>query len=347
MLKESDIEAIRPDSRVKYYADGARTGLKLRVYPSGAKKWVRRTEAGGRVRETVIGEWPAMPAAEARRRTVAAVKTASGERLTFEQAAKQWHKDRILPRYRASAGIVWRYLERDCAKLFPKRLDTITQAQVAAVIEAKRADGENAASKLLRLLRKLFAWAAVHQLVAVNPAAALTIGVMGIDTADPRDRLASDDELRTVWNLPAPHGPMLRFVLLTACRVGEARAAEPDQVDADGVWTIAATKNGRSHRLPLTKTATALLATGWELRSPEALYQALHLRVPGLNPHDLRRTAATRMRELGVSGDVVEAILNHSPPKLQRTYQLPNMIPEMRAALVKWERALLRIVRAK
>jgi len=346
LLTEEAIGRIKAEARVRYYADGARTGLKLRVYPSGAKKWVHRSEAGGRLREVDLGAWPLVSVAAARRKVASASPAAKAERLTFEEAARRWHAERIVPRYRASAPIAWRYLERDCARLFRKRLDTITQADVAAVVEAKRKDGANASAKLLRLLRKFFGWASVHQLVTINPAAALRPGDMGIEAPPPRDRLATDDELRAVWNLPAPHGPMLRFVLLTACRVGEARGAEADQVGSDGVWIIATTKSGRPHRLPLTRTAAALLAEGWELRSPEALYQVLHRTVPGLNPHDLRRTAATRMRELGVSGDVVGAILNHSPGKLQRTYQLPNMVPEMRAALVKWERALLRIVKA-
>lgn len=345
MLTEKQIGEIEADGRTRYVADG-RSGLRLRVYPSGVKKWVLRSEAGGTMRERVIGQWPQVSAAEARRQAGTATKLATGAPLTFEQAARRWHQERIEPRYRASAAIVWRYLERDCAKLLKRRMDTITQAQIAAVVEAKKADGHNAAAKLLRLLRKLFRWAAVHQIVAVDPAAALSASDLGIEQADPRDRLATDAELRAVWTLPAPHGPMLRFVLLTACRVGEARAAEPDQL-ADGIWTIPATKSGKPHRVPLTKTAAALLAKGWELRSPEALYQAMHLRVPGLNPHDLRRTVASRMREQGTSSDVIEAILNHAPPRLIRTYQRPDMIPEMRAALTKWERALLRIVKAK
>jgi integrase len=107
-----------------------------------------------------------------------------------------------------------------------------------------------------------------------------------------------------LWNLPAPHGPMLRFSLLTACRIGEARAALPAQI-SDSIWTHGPTKNGKLHSIPLTKTAAALLEKGWELRSPESMYQVLGRYVPGLKPHDLRRSAATRMRQLGVSSDTI------------------------------------------
>lgn len=342
MLTEKAIAAIQTPERVRYIADG-RTGLRLRCYPTGAKVWVRRKKVGGHTREEVIGEWPALPAAEARRRAGALPKPAAASRVTFKAAAESWHRDRIAPRYRAAGPIVWRYLERDCADLMPRRLDTVTRAHLVAVIERKKADGHNAAAKLTRILRRFYRYAAAHELVAVDPMAAVGWRDLEIERAEPRDRLATDDELRAVWNLPAPHGPMLRFALLTACRVGEARGATAAQAGA-GVWTIPVTKNGRAHCLPLTDTAAALLAAGWEVRSPEALYLAMGKVVSGLKPHDLRRSAATRMRQLGVSSDTIDAVLNHAAPKLQRTYQLPDMVPAMREALALWERELLRIV---
>jgi integrase len=343
MLTEKGIAAIPTPERVRYIADG-RTGLRLRCYPTGAKVWVRRQRLGDKTREEVLGEWPAMPAAEARRRAGALPKAAPAATLTFQEAAERWHRDRIAPRYRAAGPIVWRYLERDCADLMRRRLDTVTRAHLVTCIERKKADGHNAAAKLTRILRRFYRYAAAHSLIAVNPMAAIDWRDLEIARAEPRDRLATDEELRTVWNLPAPHGPMLRFALLTASRIGEARGATAEQAGA-GVWTIPVTKNGRPHSLPLVKTAAALLAAGWEVRSPEALYLALNKATPGLRPHDLRRTAATRMRQMGVSSDVIEAILNHTPPKLTRTYQLPDMMPAMREALAKWERALLRIVK--
>lgn len=48
--------------------------------------------------------------------------------------------------------------------------------------------------------------------------------------------------------------------------------------------------------------------------------------------HDLRRTAATMMGNEGVAYNVIERCLNHSPPKLVRTYQRQNLQDEQRAA---------------
>ena len=54
----------------------------------------------------------------------------------------------------------------------------------------------------------------------------------------------------------------LRFVVLTACRSGEAREATWDEIDADdATWTIPAerTKAAKEHRIPLSEAALAVL----------------------------------------------------------------------------------------
>ena len=53
--------------------------------------------------------------------------------------------------------------------------------------------------------------------------------------------------------------------------------------------------------------------------------------------HDLRRTMSTHMRDfLGVEGDVVELILNHTPAGLVGTYQLPEHREKRKAAMIAW-----------
>ena len=61
----------------------------------------------------------------------------------------------------------------------------------------------------------------------------------------------------------------LRFVVLTACRSGEARGAAWDEVDLDGrEWRIpeARMKGGEEHRVPLSDAAVAVLETVEPLR---------------------------------------------------------------------------------
>ena len=64
-------------------------------------------------------------------------------------------------------------------------------------------------------------------------------------------------------------------------------------------------------------------------------------------PHDLRRTAATRMRALGISSDDVKRVLNHAPTSvLGRHYDYYDALPEKRRALETWPRELKRIIGA-
>lgn len=52
--------------------------------------------------------------------------------------------------------------------------------------------------------------------------------------------------------------------------------------------------------------------------------------------HDLRRTAATQMAMAGAEPHVVEAILNHAPPRLVGNYQVKPHGAKARAALEAW-----------
>jgi integrase len=61
--------------------------------------------------------------------------------------------------------------------------------------------------------------------------------------------------------------------------------------------------------------------------------KALALAGGAWTPHDLRRTAATLMQELGVLPSVIEKCLNHTEPALvRRTYQRAEYVPERRSA---------------
>ena len=64
-------------------------------------------------------------------------------------------------------------------------------------------------------------------------------------------------------------------------------------------------------------------------------------------PHDLRRTAATRLRELGIEPHVIEGVLHHVPSRLVRTYQTYDDLPARRRALDLLGTALARLERGE
>lgn len=53
-------------------------------------------------------------------------------------------------------------------------------------------------------------------------------------------------------------------------------------------------------------------------------------------PHDIRRSVATCMAEMGVPGEHIEHVLGHSMEKLRRTYNKHTYASEVREAMLRW-----------
>ncbi|QZA78654.1 tyrosine-type recombinase/integrase [Deefgea tanakiae] len=165
----------------------------------------------------------------------------------------------------------------------------------------------------------------------------------------------------------------IRVLLGTAARIGELLRAQRSHIDlTTRTWFIPAdnAKNGISHLIYLSDFAMSGFNEIFSLlEHPEWLFmdrrgeshvcvktltkqisdrqtntamsgrsqntQALVLSGGKWTPHDLRRTAATLMGELGVAPHVIEKCLNHKEKdKVIRTYQLQRLEAEQREAFI-------------
>jgi hypothetical protein len=70
------------------------------------------------------------------------------------------------------------------------------------------------------------------------------------------------------------------------------------------------------------------------------------LGVADFTPHDLRRTAATLMSQIGFMDEIIDAVLNHTKQGIIRTYNLNRYDKEKQQALEAWERKLNGIITA-
>jgi len=61
-------------------------------------------------------------------------------------------------------------------------------------------------------------------------------------------------------------------------------------------------------------------------------------------PHDLRRTTATKLSELGYTDEIIDAVLNHKKKGIVATYNRNRYDKEKQTALEAWERKLQQIV---
>jgi integrase len=235
----------------------------------------------------------------------------------------------------------------------------------------RRSEGEteSRARAMYAVLSILFRWLVQRRRIDRNPCA----GVHRPDAASTRDRVLSDAEIVKFWaatdTVGAPFGPLLKLLLLTGCRLNEIAGMRRVELNEDGaIWDIPAvrTKNRRPHRVPLAPLAQQILAgvTGkGELvftttgRTPVSGWSKLKRRldaamgtVPPFRIHDLRRTAATGMAELGIPPHIVEAALNHvsgAKAGVAGVYNRAAYAAEKKAALKRWAAHVAGLVTGK
>jgi len=255
-------------------------------------------------------------------------------------------------------------------------IGSITRRDILEVIDAL-ADrtSPQRANRYLALIKKLFSWALDRDLIEANPAA----GVKPPGKALSRDRALSSEEIALFWHCCGeagwPFGHLFRLLLVTAQRLGEVSAARWSDVDLErGVWTIPAeaAKNGRANEVPLSALALGLFRAAQAFRRNDLVFSALNgsgnpvsgfskakdrldaamaTRRADIQPwrlHDLRRTAATGMAELGIAPHVIERCLNHVSGTISgvaAVYNRHGYVPEKRQALDAWAARIEELIR--
>lgn len=199
------------------------------------------------------------------------------------------------------------------------------------------------------------------------------------DAPRARDRVLADDELADLWAaseaINQPFGSFFRLLVLTGQRRSEVAAMRWGELDRrSATWTIPPerAKNGKAHIVPLSKQSVAeldrlavdandederdwpkqghvLTTTGRTpisgiTKAKNALDAAIAKRrdatpIGEWRIHDLRRTLATGLQQLGVRFEVTEAVLNHisgAKGGVAGIYQRHDWKDEKRAALDAW-----------
>ena len=271
---------------------------------------------------------------------------------------------------------VKRYLEQYWKPLHSIHLARISRATVAARL-GKIADehGPVSADRARAALSSFFAWAIGEGLCDTNP----VIGTnKHFDGAKSRDRVLADRELAIIWHaLPdSDYGEIVKLLILTGQRREEIGALRRPEVDLEEtVITLPPdrTKNGRPHEVPLSKLALAIVKSrppragrdflfgdgprngsdrqggfqGWSKSKAALDKQAV---IGPWRLHDVRRTVATRMAELGVQPHVIEAVLNHisgHKAGVAGIYNRSSYAPEKRTALELWGKHVQLLIEGK
>lgn len=244
-------------------------------------------------------------------------------------------------------------------------IGTITRADIAARLQALvKERGKVGAARARANLSAVFAWAMREGLVDSNPTVATNRPDAG---TRPRERVLSNDELFAIWNAcDSDDGRIIRLLILFGCRRQEIGSLLWREVDFEnGTLTISGerAKNHRALTLALPPIALDILrsvsrrgehvfgrSNGFGSWSDLKTKIDKHSKVSGWTLHDLRRTVATGMNELGIAPHVVEQILNHQSGHkrgVAGVYNRSSYQREVKAALTIWAEHIAALVEGR
>lgn len=366
-----------PESGVRQVPDGKVPGFGVRVTANGVKSFYLSYRFDGRTRRINLGRYPVVSLQKARNKALAAlIEISEGQDprkedeaptpsvQDFTGAADRFVQTHCFRHNRPStAAETARLLSTYFIPVWGNRpVDELTKADVLKAIEPILERGApSAARHAFAAIRKFFNWAVEQGLIEDSPCR--TLKAPGKHQS--RDRVLNRTELANVWQASEDQGDtfgtIVRLLILTAQRRGEVCGMQWQEIDfGQRLWTIPGerTKNGKTHAVPLPDTAIEILTalprfnsqyvfpargkmnqpyTGYS-KGKRALNAAVG--VDDWTLHDLRRTAATGMAQLGVEPHVVECILNHSTGTfggVAGVYNRYRYLDQMRDALCKWE----------
>jgi integrase len=263
-----------------------------------------------------------------------AKKVTVREAGTFADLAEQYMQE-----WSKTNKRTWREDQREFnVYLFPKwkhlKASAIIIDDVELLLDQLPLRGSVQANRVRALVRHVYAWALAKRTrrkkyaLENNPCAFVP------KLARERARVYSDDELKALWksfDTIGTTGDIFKLQLLTSARPGEVSEMSWGELGITrAIWTQPSTrtKNRKTHIVPLCSSAVRILETlqhqQAELknvakrnspfvfhnpRNPELALTWLQkagervrerLKVADFRPHDLRRTCATRLAEMGV-----------------------------------------------
>ncbi|MRT13656.1 tyrosine-type recombinase/integrase [Enterobacteriaceae bacterium RIT711] len=233
------------------------------------------------------------------------------------------------------------------------------------VFKRMRENGaETFSGEVLSRMKTIFSYCIRTEMIKRNPVADLRI----IDVGKPAKsgkRNFSDGEISAFWKaveastITYQNQLFLKLLLLTACRGVELRLAKKSEFDLKGrVWRVPDENSktrepferGLSHKaVELLEIAFSLYKDFSQVFPPAAIKEdrpmsagvplnmAKQLRdemdIDHWSIHDLRRTAKTKMSELGVAPHVSEKVLGHKLGGVLAVYDQHSYLREQQNAL--------------
>ena len=290
-LTPAFVKAIKHSGKTQFaerHHDG--DGLMLCVQPGGSKSWVQRIAIHGRRRTCGLGGYPLVSIKDARRMAFdnRALARQGGDPLALR-------KKRDVPDFASATAEVidiqasaWKdggksrlqWESSLSTYAFPlignKRVNLITSADVLAVVLPIWAPKRETAARVRQRISAVMKWAIAQGHRADDPAGEAVLAALPKGVGNPKRHHRAlpygevGEAVRRVRESDGWPGTRLafEFIVLTACRTGEARGARRHEVDIENaIWTIPAErmKAKQEHRVPLSGRCIEILHEAREL----------------------------------------------------------------------------------
>ena len=355
-------------------------GFGLRVSERGRKSFIYMYRFEGKSRRMTLGVYPETSLADAHAKHAKArqLLEKGNDPGSIDQTQKEESRraptiERLVEEYLEKWAKVrkrsWkedlRILYKDVVPVWgKKKARDIKRRDVVLLLDEIHDRGAPIqANRTLATIRKMFNFALSRSILDTSPCVAITAPAK----ENRRDRVLSEEEICIFWEklksarLSKKIAQILKLQLITAQRKGEVTTAEWKDIDLNkGWWVIPAekSKNGHSHRVPLTQLAIDTLSeikqfaeySRWifpshledrHIKEP-SIDRAIrnnqdHFGIDHFTPHDLRRTAATHMTSAGVPRLVVKKILNHVESDITSIYDRHSYVNDKSESMDIWE----------
>jgi integrase len=352
--------------------DSVEAGLGILVSMLGKKSWVFRYNPPGKQRQTIIkiGEFPAHSVEQAR------------EIVREKKRIRYTGRD---PRYSTSGKTVEEFYDSMISTAHFKKkplktqkgfegsmtnwvlpviggypLSSVRRIDVRAVLDRIMDKGlEGACRSAHSVMMTFFGYAMNAALIENSPATNIKMEYV---TSGALDRHLSHDEIRDAMELD-DHDPanlLLKFLLLTGCRINEGRQMKWSDIE-DDVIHFPKTKTV-PHTLPITKMMQEVLGRARVLngrrqyvfnslrsvRNPvgeDSIRRKLHKCTDEtVTPHTLRHTAVSEMGDLEIPLEQIALVVNHKVGGMTEKYSHGKVLGKKRKALKKYHKLISSII---
>jgi len=371
VLTETKIKQLKAGGKDQFVSDIG--GLYMRVATSGRKTFMVRQQQDGKSRWRTLGAYPEMTLVNARAKVSVLAEVAPDVIATIDAKAKAPTVHEVYrgfdKHHIANHTNPWESRGRFRLDILPAigkmDISDVTRKDLFRVIQPILDRGSKySANRTLSDLKLLFQFAVERGYIENDPAERITRKSCG-GRETPRSRVLSFDELEAFLHglLDDLHGKRgmhvttiaaLYLCLLTAQRASEVLWImanwQPRQTSIVVPGWVAGNKGGRDNMVHLVPAARAALKLLNGLPIPNdhrVLSHALRRIEATFTPHDLRRTLATRLSDLGVEPYIIEKILNHRMLGVMAVYNHATYLPGRKAALDLWGRKVSELRRKR